>query len=56
MVDQRTSQTVHKRLKGMTVTVTEVDAVFSAALELPSAQQRAEYVDRLCGDNAELRA
>jgi serine/threonine protein kinase len=39
----------------MTFTVTEVDAILSAALELPSAEERAEYVQRICGDNAELQ-
>jgi serine/threonine protein kinase len=39
----------------MTFTVTEVDAIFSEAVELPSKEQRAEYVQRICGDNAEMR-
>src|SRR5262245_48429414 len=39
----------------MTFTVTEVDAIFSAAVELSSSQERKEYIQRICGDNAELR-
>jgi serine/threonine protein kinase/tetratricopeptide (TPR) repeat protein len=30
--------------------------VFNAALELPASADRAAYLDRACGDNAELRA
>jgi eukaryotic-like serine/threonine-protein kinase len=39
----------------MTLSVTDVDAIFAAAVELPSPEARAEHVQRVCGDNAELR-
>jgi serine/threonine protein kinase/tetratricopeptide (TPR) repeat protein len=39
----------------MALSVTEVDAVFAAAVELSSPEERAEYVQRACGENAELR-
>ncbi|HEX5471964.1 MAG TPA: serine/threonine-protein kinase, partial [Lacipirellulaceae bacterium] len=39
----------------MAFTVTEVDAIFSAAVEISSPEERAAYIQRLCGDNAELR-
>jgi serine/threonine protein kinase/Flp pilus assembly protein TadD len=38
----------------MPLSVTEVDAVFAAAVELSSPAERAEYVRRVCGENAEL--
>jgi tetratricopeptide (TPR) repeat protein len=37
-----------------TSTVKELD-IFSAALELPSPEERACYLDQACGDNGELR-
>jgi serine/threonine protein kinase/tetratricopeptide (TPR) repeat protein len=39
----------------MTVSVTDVDAIFAAALQLSSPDERAEYVQRACGENVELR-
>jgi serine/threonine protein kinase len=33
----------------------EVDAIFCAAIELPSAVERAKYVDRACNGNGELK-
>src|SRR5262245_7582012 len=39
----------------MPLSVTEIDAIFAAAVELSSPGERAEYVRRICGENAELR-
>ena len=39
----------------MPFSVTEVDAIFAAAIELSSPDERAEYVQRVCGESAELR-
>ena len=39
----------------MTFTITQVHAIFSAAVELSSPQERAEFIELICGDNAELR-
>jgi eukaryotic-like serine/threonine-protein kinase len=39
----------------MPFSVTDVDAVFAAAIELSSPDERAEYVQRVCGENVELR-
>jgi hypothetical protein len=39
----------------MVLSVTEIDSILAAAIELPSPEERAEYVQRICGENAELR-
>src|SRR6185436_1152020 len=39
----------------MPLTVTEVDAVFTAAAEISAPEERTAYVQRICGDNVELR-
>lgn len=39
----------------MAISVTEVDPVFAAAVEISSPEERAAYVQRICGDNAQLR-
>lgn len=39
----------------MPLSVTEVDAIFAAAIGLGSPEERAEYVKRVSGENAELR-
>ena len=37
----------------MPFSVTDVDAIFAAAIELSSPEERAEYVQRVCGESAE---
>jgi len=39
----------------MTVSVTEVDTILAAAIELSSPEERSAYVQRVCGESAELR-
>src|SRR5262245_52894380 len=39
----------------MSPDVPRVDAIFMAAIKLQSLQERAAYLDRACGDDAQLR-
>src|SRR4029079_12000735 len=39
----------------MVLSVTDVDSILAAAIELSSPEARAAYVGRVCGENAELR-
>src|SRR6478736_10288849 len=39
----------------MMLSVTEVDAILAAAIELATPEERAEYIQRVCGQDAELR-
>jgi hypothetical protein len=39
----------------MATNIASIEAIFSKALEIPSAEARAAYLDRTCAADAELR-
>ena len=39
----------------MAANISSIEAVFHEALEIPSAESRAAYLDRACSDDPELR-
>src|SRR5262245_14365910 len=39
----------------MGLNASEVDAIFCSAIELPTPEERANYINRACGADAELR-